>query len=125
MGAWGDVLHFSMGAWGRTVKSNGDFAMNTTDSPNQFHTLPGTGYVREGHPADDIERAKRYVAEAREAVERQERLVEISQKFGQDTRLDEVLLQLFRRSLANCKDSLAAIMAGGNLSDHKENPNDG
>ena len=92
--------------------------MNTMNGPYQFHTLLGTGYVRESHLADDIERAQRYVAEAREAVERQERLVERSQKFGQDTRLDEVLLQLFRRS-----SSLAAIMAGGNLSDHKDNPN--
>ena len=112
-----------MGAWGRTVKPNGDLAMNTMNGPYQFHTLLGTGYVRESHLADDIERAQRYVAEAREAVERQERLVARSQKFGQDARLDEVLLQLFQRSLANCEGSLAAIMAGGNLSDHKDNPN--
>src|ERR1041385_3387125 len=111
-----------MGACGRTLKPNGDLAMNT-NGPYQFHTLLGTEYVRESHLADDIERAQRYVAEAREAVERQERLVARSQKFGQDARLDEVLLQLFQRSLANCEGSLAAIMAGGNLSDHKENPN--
>ena len=138
---------------GRIVWRNGDSAMNTMNSPYQFHTLPGTGYVRESHLDDNLptllvrdkarrapfaenesssrvmaadesatELAKRRVAEAREAVERQKRLVERRRELGSDTRLDEVLLQLFRRSLTTCEDSLAAMTADSNVSDHKANP---